>query len=152
VQGWLRLLLGVGVLLTLGMFVLVMLVVAGVVGAWTLAFLSLGVWGPLCFAGWAVIERRLRLTRRLRATGLLARGTVTEVRPTNSYLNNRLVLRIGLSVALPGQPAYPTTIRHAPPSAVAFMVRPGATLPVLVDPTNPMVVLLEWSALEDVPR
>jgi hypothetical protein len=151
VQAWLWVLLGVGMLLTLGTFVLVTLVVAGALGPTMLVFLPIGVWGPLALAAWALIVQRLRLTRRLRATGLMARATVTEVHPTNSHLNNRLVLRIRLSVALPGQPAYPTTIRHAPPPPLAIRVKPGATLPVLVDPTNPAVVLLEWAALEDMP-
>jgi hypothetical protein len=79
----------------------------------------------------------------------MARGTVTDVRPTSSYISHRQVLRIGLSVALPGQPAYPTSLRHAPPREFAGLVRPGAALPVLVDPTNPVVVLVEWLALED---
>jgi hypothetical protein len=148
----LRVLLACGVLLTLGTFVLVTLVVAGVAGGWTLAFLSVGIWGPISLAAWAVIVQRVRLTRRLRATGLPARGTVTDVKTTSTSINNKPVLRIGLSVALPGQPAYPTTVRHAPPPRLAILVRPGARLPVLVDPTNPAVVLLEWAALEDTPR
>jgi hypothetical protein len=149
VQTWLRVLLVVGVTLTGGLFVLIVLVLAGVVGAWALAFVSIGIWGPMSLVAWVLVTQRIRFTRRLRETGLMARGTVTDVRPTSSYISHRQVLRIGLSVALPGQPAYPTSLRHAPPREFAGLVRPGAALPVLVDPTNPVVVLVEWLALED---
>jgi hypothetical protein len=148
---WLRILLTTGVTLTAGLFVLIALVVAGAIPPYALAFISLGIWGPLSLVGWAVISRRVRFTERMRTTGLAARGTVTGVWPTNTYINYRQVLRIGLSVALPGQPAYPTTLRHAPPPWYAPLIRPGATLPVLVDPTNPAAVLVEWLALEDTP-
>jgi len=143
---WLPVLLGLGVLLSAGLVAAVVLVVAGVVPPYALAFVSIGIWGPICVGGWVVLHRIARRTQRLRSAGIEAYATVTAVRNTASSVGRRPVLRIGL--ALPGGGSQPVSIRSAPPYHLAGLLRTGRPIPVVFDPTDPRTMMIDWPRAE----
>jgi hypothetical protein len=142
------LLLVVGVVLTVGAVVLVALVVTGTVPPWALAFLSLGVWGPITLTLSIVLPRYIPQTKRLRAIGTPVRATVVSIRQTASRIGGRPVLRLALSIGLPGRPQYEVSILDASPYHLVGMLRPGAVLPALVDPDDPSLAMIDWPAAE----
>ncbi|MEN3357008.1 MAG: hypothetical protein V7637_990, partial [Mycobacteriales bacterium] len=74
--------------------VLIVLVVVGTVPLWTLALLSLGVWGPITLTVSAVLSRYVTRVKRLKAIGMPVRATVVAINQTASRIGGRPVLRI----------------------------------------------------------
>lgn len=58
------------------------------------------------------------------------------------------MLRITLSINVPGRPASEVSIRNAAPYHLVGMLRPGANLPVLVDPDDPRNAMIDWPTVE----
>lgn len=142
------LLLVVGVVLTVGAVALIALVVTGTIPVWALAFLSVGVWGPITLTASIVLPRYITQTKRLRVIGTPVRATVVAIQQTASRIGGRPVLRLVLSITFPGRPEYEVSIRNAPPYHLVSMLRPGAVLPALVDLDDPRQAMIDWPAAE----
>jgi len=105
---------------------------------------------PLILAVWAL--RKFRGTSGSIKGGLPAQATIVSLAETgmteSSYANgpNAPVYKIGLQVIPPGGGApYRTVCTHLVPRIYVPTVLPGATIGVLVDPTNPQHVVPDWS-------
>jgi hypothetical protein len=142
---WPIILLALGTLLT-GFTLVTLLVpasdVARVIG------LALSPWGPICLIIGALIARHAAKVNRLVRTGIPAEATVTSIDSTGSVVNGRPVLRIGMSVPVPGQQPHIGSIRNAPPYHLVSMLRLGASIPVMVDPADPSRFLIDWKQAE----
>jgi len=145
---WAGALLCLGAGLTLWAAGLVALVATGGWPAWTLAFLVLGIWGPIALAAWAGIERGRRRAARLERVGVAALATVRAIRPGGGQVNGRALLRLDVTIAIPGRPLRDTTVRTLAPYHVIGKLRPGTTVPALADPDDPSDAWLDWSAVE----
>lgn len=145
---WNTTLLVTGIVLTLGGVVLVAVVAAGALPGWALSFISLGVWGPICLVVWAVLERNRRRLARLERDGIATRATVRAIRPGGGEVNGQPLLRLDLTVTVPGQPARETSVRTLAPLHLVGILRPGVTVPVLADPRDPGDAWVDWSAVE----
>jgi hypothetical protein len=79
---------------------------------------------------------------QLATTGERADAQVLAARDTGTQLNFQPMFEIDLLVTRTGQPPYPVSVRQVVPLASTGRVVPGATLPAMVDPTDPTTVLL----------
>jgi hypothetical protein len=139
-----------GVLLVAGV-VLCVFTLVGALSDSTALFatgLALSPWGPICLVVAALLARHVRKVNRLVDSGIAGRGTVQTIDATNSSVNGRSVLRIGLAVSVDGRAVYPATVRNAPPYHLAGMLRPGASIPVVVDPQHQDQILIDWKRAE----
>ncbi|MBP2325373.1 hypothetical protein JOF56_005758 [Kibdelosporangium banguiense] len=146
--------LGPTVLAVAGVLLLGFLLVCQVAdvprGLWVTS-LSLSPWGPICLIVAFLVARHVRKVNRLVDHGIAARATVESIDSTSSSINGRQVLRIGMSVTVDELPEYPVTVRNAPPYHLVGMLRPGASIPVVVDPDTPEQVLIDWKRAEREP-
>jgi hypothetical protein len=110
--------------------------------------LALSPWGPICLIVGALLARHVRKVNRLADSGVAAKGVVQSIDSTNSSVNGRSVLRIGLAVSIDGQAPYPVSVRNAPPYHLVGMLRPGVSIPVVVDPERQEHVLIDWKRAE----
>jgi hypothetical protein len=148
---WLTALMVVGVVLTAGAVVLIVLVAVGTAPIWALALLSVGVWGPITLIVSLVLSRYVTRVKRLKSIGIPVRATVVAINQTASRIGGRPVLRITLSIDVPGRPATVVSIRDAAPYHLVGMLRPGVDLPVVVDPNDPgdpRNAMIDWPAVE----
>lgn len=116
-------------------------------GLWVTS-LALSPWGPICLIVGFLMARHASKVNRLVRSGITARATVTSIDSTGSVINGRPVLRLGISVNVDDMPAFPAKVRNAPPSHLVGMLRPGASIPVVVDPDTPERVLIDWKRAE----
>jgi hypothetical protein len=141
---WPAVLLGAGVFLCL-------FTLAGALSGSDALFatgLALSPWGPICLIVSALLARHVRKVNRLADHGVAARGMVKSIDGTSSSVNGWAVLRIGLTVTVSGQAGYPVTVRNAPPYHLVSMLRPGTSIPVIVDPHRQGQVLIDWKRAE----
>jgi hypothetical protein len=113
--------------------------------------LALGPWGPICLIVGFLIARHVHNVNGIADRGITARATVTSIDSTGAVVNGRPVLRIAMSVAVDEVPEYPVTVRNSPPYHLVGMLRPGASIPVVVDPDAPERVLIDWKRAEREP-
>lgn len=142
------LLVTVGVVLTVGDLVLVAVLLGTTPPPWLWIVLAVGPLGPIALVAWWLVRRHRRRERFMRDNGIPARATITAIRATGASINSRPVLLLDVSVAVPGRPAYPATVRNAPPIHLVGMLRPGVGLPVKVDPGRPERLLVDWAYAE----
>jgi hypothetical protein len=116
-------------------------------GLWVTS-LSLSPWGPICLIVALLMARHVRKVNRLVDHGISARATVRSIDSTSSNINGRQVLRISMSVTVDELPQYEVTVRNAPPYHLVSMLRPGVSIPVVVDPDTPERVLIDWKKAE----
>jgi hypothetical protein len=143
--------MGATVVLAAGLFLSVVaaVTVAGFVrdprSAWWIALLSLVPWGPILLLLWHAQRRAERLVARLRDGGTRSSATVDAISGTPWTVNERPTVRLDLTVTPPdGGPPYQTWTVTAPLPQSAALLRPGVTHPVLIDPTQPERVLVDW--------
>jgi hypothetical protein len=143
--------LGSMVLVVAGVLLLGFLLVGQVAdvphGLWVTT-LALSPWGPICLIVAFLVARHVRKVNRLVDHGIAARATVESIDSTSSNINGRQVLRIGMLVTVDELPRYPVTIRNAPPYHLVGMLRPGVSIPVVVDPDTPEHALIDWKRAE----
>lgn len=142
------LLLATGVVLTAGTLAVVALLVFTEPPVWLWSMLSASPWGPFCLVAWVILRRRDRLARRLAEVGIHATAAITAIGQTASAVGGRPVIRLSLTVEAADRPGWEVVLRTAPPAHLIGALRPGVTLPVLVDPDEPTRLLPDWHTAE----
>ncbi len=99
-------------------------------------------------AGAAYCLARLSQDRHADVAGV---ATVLDVTDTGVVMSERPVVRLQLRVELPGVAAYDTAASAVVPAAAVGLVRPGARVGVLVDPTDLATVAVDLSQLSVTP-
>lgn len=85
---------------------------------------------------------------RLMQTGVPGTAVVKSVEETSMRVNDNPVLKLDLQVAPMGMTPFETSMR-TPVSVVTLSqvsLKPGATLPVKVDPQKPTNFVIDWNA------
>jgi hypothetical protein len=81
-------------------------------------------------------------SQRLMATGTPATGIVKAIRDTGMQVNMQPQIELDLDVTLPGQPAYPVTVRQIVSAVHLPSVQPGSPVALRVDPMDANSVLI----------
>lgn len=110
--------------------------------------LALSPWGPICMIVGGLIAGHVSKVNRLARSGIPVQATVTSIDSTNSSMNGRPVLRIGMTVSVPGKQPHTGSIRNTPPYHLVSLLRPGASIPVVADPDDPSRFLIDWKRAE----
>jgi hypothetical protein len=123
-------------------------------GAMTIPFVGFGFWltaAILGLTGGVLVAIGLRVRKsaddaeRILRTGIDGSATITGLTQTGVSMNDNPQVEIGLSVRLPGKEPYAATRREFVPLILLGRLIPGATLPVTVDPDDPLAVMIDWS-------
>jgi hypothetical protein len=96
-------------------------------------FLGIGVW----------MKKAADRAQRIRVHGISGTGRVTGVAPTGLAINNVPQIRIDLSIQLPGRAPYAASTKMLGGMQLMMVMRPGAEVPVRVDPQDLAQVLIE---------
>ena len=75
-------------------------------------------------------------------TGRQGTATVTALRDTGLTVNDDPQVELDLDVSIDGTPVYPVTHRQVISRLAIAGFRPGATVPVRVDPQDPRTLVL----------
>jgi hypothetical protein len=142
---WSMVLVATGVLLLA--FLLVCQVADVSHGLWATS-LALSPWGPICLIVGFLMARHVRKVNRLVDHGISARATLESIGGAVANINGRPMLRLAVSVNVDDMPPYPATVYNVPPYHLTNMLRPGTSLPVVVDPESPERVLIDWKRAE----
>jgi hypothetical protein len=82
---------------------------------------------------------------RLLATGAVGRATVISAKPTGETdTEGRPVYDLMLQIEVPGQQPMQGPARTGLPADRVDQLEPGDTVPLRVDPANPMVMTVDW--------
>lgn len=86
-----------------------------------------------------------RARRRLRSTGIAGRGRLVSATETGARINNLPVVELLLEIQVAGRAPY--SVRHSEVMGLesAQRLTPGTDFPVLVDRTDPLIVLVDLS-------
>ncbi|MDG6103062.1 hypothetical protein Daura_16270 [Dactylosporangium aurantiacum] len=114
------------------------LIAAAAVAAVTVVLFAVGV--PLFVVG----ARRLARQRRVLRTGTPCLATVVAAHRVTDPDNDRPVAKILLAVPAAGHGTVTATVRQVVPPVLTRIVRPGAVLPVRVDPADPTFAVIDW--------
>jgi hypothetical protein len=79
----------------------------------------------------------------LRLHGLPARGTILNLQPTGTRINNVPVMRIHLRVEREGQPPYEAFAKQLLDMGARAQLVPGTQVPLRVHPTKPDKIAIE---------
>jgi hypothetical protein len=79
----------------------------------------------------------------LRMTGIPAQARVTVVRPTGTLMNYQPECQVDLDVWPAGRQPYRASILSVIHQVAMPRVQPGMTVPVKIDPANPLNVVLD---------
>jgi hypothetical protein len=84
-----------------------------------------------------------RNARRLRTSGIRAQARVLAVLPTSMSVNDMPLVKLQVSIELPGQAPYTAESKMVIHGALLVRAIPGASVPVRVDPKKPNKFILE---------
>lgn len=84
---------------------------------------------------------------KVEATGLSGEATIADLREGGPYVNQRPTITLELDVALPGRDSYRAQARQAVGRLVIGQLKPGAKIPVRVDPENLAKVVVDEPAM-----
>jgi hypothetical protein len=102
--------------------------------------------GAFIFAG-VRGHKRLATCRRLRATGVRGFATVLEWKDAIYTSNGQSVYVMRLQISLEGRSPWEAKVRDTvSASSTVGAVYTNAKLPVLVDPVDPRVFMVDWDA------
>jgi hypothetical protein len=82
---------------------------------------------------------------------LVGRAAVVGVRATGMSLHDRPVVDLELHIALDLVGPYRITVRRAVPQELVLQLRPGASVPVLIDAADGRRIDIRWEDLRDQP-
>lgn len=77
--------------------------------------------------------------------GLPGMATISSAAETGVFVNERPMIKLTMTVQVPGQPPYAVEHREVVPLVALGMITPGSTLPVVVKPTDPQKLAIDWS-------
>ncbi len=85
------------------------------------------------------------LASRLRKTGIPGKAVITEVRDTGVTINNSPQVKLLLEIKNSLGQKYTTTVRTLVSRLQPQLYQPGMTIPVLVDPKDDNIVVVDFS-------
>ena len=88
------------------------------------------------------MHRQAETSERLMASGRQGTATVTALRDTGVTINDNPQVELDLDVSVGGMPVYPVTHRQVISRLAIAGFQPGATLPVRVDPLQPLSLII----------
>lgn len=80
------------------------------------------------------------------ATGIDGTATISAVRQGGAMINRQPIVELDLTVMVPGRPPLPVTVSQVVELVHLPRAQPGAQVAVKVDPKDPSVVFINWSA------
>jgi hypothetical protein len=83
-----------------------------------------------------------RRAQHLMANGRVGQATITHVTDTGVTVNDNPQVQIALMVAMDGAPAYAASVTQVISRLAVANFRPGATVPVRVDPADPNELII----------
>ena len=95
--------------------------------------------GAVCALAW----RAVKGAERLRVHGIRGQARVLALVPTNLSINDRPLVKVQVSIELPGRAPYNAESRSILDGMLAVRAVPGASVPVRVDPKRPNQFILE---------
>jgi hypothetical protein len=87
----------------------------------------------------------------VQVAGLAGRATIVSLREGGPYVNQRPTITMDLDVELPAREPYRAQARQPVGRLVIGRLRPGATIPVRVDPEDPGKVVVDEPAMLNQP-
>jgi hypothetical protein len=85
---------------------------------------------------------RQRKAQHLAVNGRPGTATITALRQTGTFVNENPEIEMDLEVSIDGTQPYPATHRQIIAMIAAPQFQPGATVPVRVDPANPVSLIV----------
>lgn len=77
--------------------------------------------------------------------GIPGQARIESLAETGMLINNRPMVRMTLYVTVPGRAPYTLEHKEVVPLIALGMIAPGSTLPVVIDPTDPNRLAIDWS-------
>lgn len=117
-------------------------------------FLTGGILVPVglgMFAFGVYLWMRRANAQRLRASGVPGQAQIVGMTQTNMFVNYQPVVELQLSVTTPMHSTYAVTRRETVPQIYLGRLTNGAPLPVMVDATNPMNLIILWDTESNLP-
>ncbi len=105
----------------------------------------LAIFGGVFFLLYKLIFKPIINAKRLMATGLPGKATITSVSDTGVTVNNNPQVKLTLDVKGNLGQRYTTTIRTLVSRINPFVYQPGMEVPVKIDPKNEMNVIIDTS-------
>ncbi len=94
--------------------------------------------------GW-YMSRAMGQRDQLIEQGMPGMATISSAAETGVYINERPMIKLTMTVQVPGRAPYTVEHREVIPLVALGMITPGSTLPVAVDPTDPQKLAIDWS-------
>ncbi len=101
--------------------------------------------GGMFFLFYKLFFGPMILASRLRKTGVPGKAVIKEVRDTGVTINNSPQVKLLLEIKNSFGQKYETTIRTLVSRLQPFIYQPGMTIPVLIDPKDDKIVVIDTS-------
>jgi len=101
--------------------------------------------GGMFFLFYKLFFGPMILASRLRKTGLPGKAVIKEVRDTGVTINNSPQVKLLLEIKNSFGQKYTTTVRTLVSRLQPFIYQPGMTIPVLIDPKDDKIVVIDTS-------
>ena len=125
-------------------FVVVTTTTSSIVGGtFILLAITFGLTGGVLLAIDQWLAARRRRANRLRTAGMRGTATILSVSDSNVTINENPMVNLRLRVNIANHPPYEVSKRQVISRIAVGQFVPGATFPVLVDPSNPTDVLID---------
>ena len=118
-----------------------------------ITFILLLPWNPIGYIwvvttigliAYAIVQsRKAKRDMKLFKTGIRGRATVVEAR-SGALINDQPMMHLKLDLDVPGQGQRSVDRKELMSSFVAYRIKPGLVLPVVVDPQDPDEFVLVW--------
>ena len=99
--------------------------------------------GILAFV-FSALTRGARIKAKLKQNGIRGQGTLVQCNTTGTRVNNQPVYELILTVEAQGLQPFRASHREILSPMVAGKLQPGATVPVLLDPKDPTLFVIDW--------
>ncbi len=90
------------------------------------------------------LTRGGRIKARLKQNGIRGQGTLVQCNTTGTRVNNQPVYELILTVEAQGLQPFRASHREILSPMVVGKLQPGATVPVLLDPKDPTLFVIDW--------
>jgi hypothetical protein len=134
----------IGGLIGLAVALIAVLTTAGSSGPY-ISVAMLAIFGGVFFLLFKLIIKPIINAKRLMASGLPGKATITSVNDTGVTINNNPQVKLTLDVKGHLGQRYTTTLRTLVSRINPFVYQPGMEVPVKIDPRNEMNVIIDTS-------
>lgn len=99
--------------------------------------------GILVFV-FSALTRGNRIKAKLKQNGIRGQGTLVQCNTTGTRVNNQPVYELILTVEAQGLQPFRASHREILSPMVVGRLQPGATVPILLDPKDPTLFVIDW--------